>query len=239
MPESYGYVLKNRPFREDSRLLDVFTQTYGRFSCVVRPIKKRGKVIAGTLEPFRYLELHWVGKGELVTLTQADEQGRHPIPTQELHQGLYVNELLLRLTQQYFPLPELFQAYKQTLHRLVDVAINPQALMRFELFLLQVLGYDINLVCDDATGEALLEPMLYCYIPQQGLINSNANPCQNKGVMISGKLLFALRDLHTMTLKNWQELRYFLDGMIYYCAGKPLNSRNINSLSGYSKEGTP
>jgi hypothetical protein len=55
--------------------------------------------------------------------------------------------------------------------------------------------------------------------------------------MISGKLLLALRDLHAMTLENWQELRYFLDGMIYYCTGKPLNSRNINSLSGYSKEG--
>jgi DNA repair protein RecO (recombination protein O) len=227
MFESYGYILRNRPFRESSRLLDVFTQDHGRIPCIARPAKKRGKIIAGTLEPFRYLELHWIGRKEVMTLTLADEQGRHNIATEALLNGIYLNELVLRLTQQYCPLPELFRAYKQTLHRLTDVDKNPYALMRFELFLLHVLGYDINLECDDANGEALSHHITYCYIPQQGIIKNHPNRHQNDGVVISGELLIALRDLETMAAENWQELRYFLDKMICYCVGKPLNSRKL------------
>ena len=227
MPESYAYILRNRPYRDNSFLLDVFTQDNGCIPCIARPNNKRGKIIIGMLQPFRYLHLQWRGCGEVVTLIQADEQGRHKIPSAELLQGLYLNELLLSLTQQHFPLPELFNAYKQTLHRITKSDTNPQALMRFELFLLQTLGYDINLYCDDASGELINPQASYRYIPQQGIIKNNADIRQDDGFILSSTLLIALRDLDHMQEENWQELRGFLDRLIRYIAGKPLHSRRF------------
>jgi DNA repair protein RecO (recombination protein O) len=162
-----------------------------------------------------------------VTLHRADEQGRHHIFATELLKGLYLNELVLRLTQQHFPLPKLFNAYKQTLHRISNSEANPQALMRFELFLLQALGYDIHVYCDDERGDMISVQAVYRYIPQQGIIKNNPDIQQEDGFIISGVLLVALRDLNTMQEKNWQELRGFIDHLISYIVGKPLNSRKF------------
>lgn len=227
MPESYAYILRNRPYRENSRLLDIFTQDYGCIPCIARSASKRGKIIIGMLQPFTYLYLQWRGRGDVVTLMQSDEQGRHNISSSELFQGLYLNELVLRLTQQYFPLPELFNAYKQTLHRIASNEAKPQALMRFELFLLQTLGYDIHLYRDDARGEAVNPSFSYLYIPQQGIIKNTPDIRDNDGFIISSTLLIALRDLSHMQEENWQELRGFLDHLIRYIAGKPLNFRRL------------
>ncbi|MCK5896208.1 MAG: DNA repair protein RecO [Cocleimonas sp.] len=227
MSESFGYILRNRPFRENSCLLEVFTQAQGRLPCIAHPAKKRGKILAGDLEPFRYLHLQWGGHGEVVTLIQAEECGRHAIPTKELLKGLYLNELIVRLTPQYLPLPKLFHAYKHTLHRITDHETNPQALMRFELFLLQQLGHALNLYCDDDKGEAVLSGVLYCYIPDQGISKHHTALHQDDGFILSGALLIALRDLAQMQTEHWQELRRFLDRIMAYLSGKPFHSRKL------------
>lgn len=227
MPASYAYILRNRPYRENSFLLDIFTEESGRIPCIAKPINQRGKIVIGMLQPFRYLHLHWYGRGDMMTLQQADEHGRHNIFTTELPKGLYLNELVLRLTQQHFPLPKLFNAYKQTLHRLSNREANPQALMRFELFLLQALSYDINVYCDDERGDIISVQAVYRYIPQQGIIKNNPDIDQEDGFIISGVLLVALRDLNKMQAQNWQELRGFIDRLMGYIAGKPLNSRKL------------
>ena len=228
MPESFGYILRNRPYRESSRLIDVFSQTDGRITCIARPAHKRGKIMAGTLEPFRYLQLQWVGRGEVFTLRQADEWGRHEIAAKELLKGIYLNELILKLCEQHYPLSSLFQAYKQTLHRITEPSTNPQALMRFELFLLEALGYEINLYQTDDHGEDISTPNHYLYLPQQGLIKKDS--CiitQPDGFPLSATLLIALRDLSGMEEADWKELRVFLDRLFTYLVGRPLHSRKL------------
>ncbi len=163
MQQSFAYILNRRPFRDSSLLLDIFSEDFGRICCVARPAKKRGKVVKGNTEPFRYLHIHWLGKGDVKTLTEADERGRHSIPASELMLGLYINELILMFTQQYEPHPELFSAYKYTLHKIGDSQINRQILMRFELYLLQSLDYSIIV---DKTQDEL-----------ESLINSDAYFC--------------------------------------------------------------
>ena len=170
-----------------------------------------------------------VGRGDLVTLTQADEQEQHPIPTTELLNGLYINELILRLTPQLTPQLKLFQAYQQTLHRLTNRETNPQAVMRFELYFLEILGYKFNLYHDDISTEKIEASYFYRYIPEQGMIKTEPNIQQENGFIISGVLLIALRDLQSMQFENWQELRTFLDRLMTYLVGKPINSRRFIS----------
>ena len=231
MAHSFGYVLNRRPYRDSSLLVDIFTQEYGRICCVARPAKKRGKIVKGNLEPFRYNYFQWIGKGDVQTLTEADERGRHTIPPSELMLGLYLNELQLLLTRQHVPMPELFSAYKYTLHKLSDSQINKQILMRFELYLLTMLGYSL-----DAKSNTEIHPkMRYLLTRDEGLIETSSNNSiiETKLLMeksISGQLLMAIQDLPSLSEKQWQQLRNLLDAVFQAIAPRTIHSRQLLKL---------
>lgn len=225
--QSFGYILNHRPFRDNSLLVDIFTEDYGRICCVARPAKKRGKILRGSLEPFRYLQLQWIGKGDVQTLTEADERGRHTIPPSEMMLGLYLNELLLLLTQKHAPLPELFSAYKYTLHKLGDPAINKQIMMRFELYLLASLG----LSTEPQSDEAFSPEIRYRFSLDEGIsVASEPENNQSRSVMIDGELLVALQDMQTLQEIHWKQLREFLDAVFMIFTPRPINSRKLLNL---------
>ncbi len=219
MPNSFAYILNTRPFRENSLLVDLFTEDAGKICCVARPAKKRGKVLKGTLQPFRYLHIQWIGKGDVQTLTDADERGRHTIPPSELMMGLYLNELLLLLTHQHTPMPALFSAYKYTLHKLNDTSLNQQILMRFEVYLLAEIGYD--LIAHECKAPYLR------FTPDEGLI---ATLTKRSGAIISIELLLALQDIQNMTESQWRELRVFLDATFALLTPRKINTRRLLNI---------
>lgn len=219
MPSSFSYILNTRPFRENSLLVDLFTEDAGKICCVARPAKKRGKVLKGTLQPFRYLQIQWIGKGDVQTLTDADERGRHTIPPSELMLGLYLNELLLLLTHQHTPMPALFSAYKYTLHKLNDPVLNLQIMMRFEVYLLAEIGYD--LIINDNKAP------YFRFMPDEGLIPISR---KGSGAIISLELLLALQDMQNMTELQWRVLRLFLDASFELLAPRKINTRRLLNI---------
>ena len=225
MPNSFAYILNTRPFRENSLLVDLFTEDAGKICCVARPAKKRGKVLKGTIQPFRYLHIQWIGKGDVQTLTDADERGRHTIPPSELMMGLYLNELLLLLTHQHTPMPALFSAYKYTLHKLNDPLVNQQVMMRFEVYLLAELGHHFNI---DEYNSAY-----YRFTVDEGLIGVSSNitvGSKNNEAIISAELLLALQDIQNMTELQWRELRQFLDETFKLLAPRKINTRRLLNI---------
>ena len=239
MQTSFGYVLNQRPFRDSSVILDLFTEEHGRICCIARPAKKRGKVLKGSLQPFRYLMLQWIGKGDVQTLTESDERGRHSIPASEMMLGLYLNELLLLLTKQHVPFPELFSAYKYTLHKLHDPLINQQIMMRFELYLLSCLGYPIELqnealdevqVSDNLDGE-ISQEIRYRFTQEEGLkqVSISTNIYTHDSIISMG-LLVALQDMKTMNENQWKQLRLFIDNVFKQLAPRTIHSRQLLHL---------
>lgn len=237
MQHSFGYILNQRPFRDTSVLVDLFTEDYGRIRCVARPAKKRGKIIKGNLQPFRYLKLQWTGKGDLQTLTEADERGRHNIPASELMLGIYLNELLLLLTRQHVAQPELFSAYKYTLHKLSDPLINQHIMMRFEVYLLACLGYPLRRDKKGKAAEnldsAIHQKMRYRFTQENGLehvellVDTTSVDTNRNDIIINADLLDALGDMQTMTDKQWQSLRLFLDAVFKRMAPRTIHSRRL------------
>ena len=230
MFKSFGYILNRRPFRESSFLVDIFTEDFGRICCVARPAKKRGKIVKGNLEPFRYVNLQWIGKGDVQTLTEADERGRHTIPPSEMMLGLYLNELLLLLTRQHVPMPELFYAYKFTLHKLCDPLINRHILMRFEMYLLASLGFPLE------SQQEIIADKSYFFSAEEGILRATDDDTsqplitsQNKH-LISGNLLLALQDIQNMQESQWKALRQFLDHALALLAPRTINSRKLLQL---------
>lgn len=98
-----GVVLHARPLRETSRVLELLTAEAGRVSTVVR-----GR--AGSVRPFVLLDLAWRGRGDLPTLTVAEERRVYPLTSRALVCGLYLNELVLRLYPRDAPVPEALPA---------------------------------------------------------------------------------------------------------------------------------
>ncbi len=219
MPQqSFGYILNQRPFRDSSVLVDIFTLDYGRICCVARPAKKRGKILRGSLQAFRYLHLQWTGKGNVQTLTEADERGRHTIPPSEMMLGIYLNELILLFSHQHHPQTELFSAYKYTLHKLGDALVNRQILMRFEMYLLANLGYSLE-------KQDITPGMRYIFTEDKGLIADQGSATQQP--VIDADLLFALQDIQSMTESDWKQLRIVLDGIFKQIAPRKINSRRL------------
>ncbi|MEE9351736.1 MAG: DNA repair protein RecO [Thiotrichaceae bacterium] len=240
-----GFILNRRPFRDNSLLVDLLTKESGRITCIARVAKKRGKIMAGTLEPFRLLRVDWIGRGQVQTLTMAEEQGRYRVPVAELCKALYLNELVLKLIPKHAPAEEIFLSYQYAIKQITEQSSD---LMDCEMILLESLGYSFryqsDLQLDIATRRTTLEApheatyknshnpfyeplqaqLKYHYSIDNGLSLDN----ESQAVPISGNLLIKLNGRSTLNPLEQQELRTFLNRLIdLLLSGKKLNSRKL------------
>ncbi|RUL79674.1 DNA repair protein RecO [Dyella choica] len=214
-----AFVLHSRPYRETSLLLECLTRDHGRLGVVARGVRsQRGRLQRSQLEPFQPLVLDLHLRGELASLRSAEPTA---VPFRLVGDaslaGLYVNELVVRLTGRQDPQPLLFDAYAQTLGRLAGGGSLAWHLRRFERDLLGALGYALQLDCEADTGEPLLHDVLYAYRAEHGAVRCGLNePCAVRG----GDLL-ALHDdrmpepqgLHALRGMMRELIRFHLGGV--------------------------
>jgi DNA repair protein RecO (recombination protein O) len=169
-PLRRGFVLHRRDYRNSSLLLDLFTADEGRIVCVAKGAKAsaRGRsALASLLQPFQPLWLSWFGRGEVKTLARAEAAGPSlALSGERLYCGFYLNELLMRLIERHDVQEGLFVFYQQAL---ADLEAEPiEALLRrFELRLLEELGYALDLSAD-RRGEPIMPAGWYRYHPSLG-----------------------------------------------------------------------
>ncbi len=225
----YGFILHSRPYRDSSKLLEIFTQHAGRIGLVARGVRSHRSRQASQLEPFVALLFSWSGKGELRTLTNVEPAGPcMMLPGNRIISGFYLNELILRLLQRDDPHPELFLCYESALQQLVRQEHSQEAVLRgFERNLLDELGYGLQLEADAGSGE-LIEPQRhYCYYPEQGPVEKADNQ-QEEYPVISGKTLLAIREgefQEEQVLREAKRLMRFL--LSLHLDNRPLKSREL------------
>ncbi len=169
-----AYVLHARAYRETSLLLECLTRDHGRIGVVARGVRReRAKLQRAQLEPFQPIAMDLVLRGELATLRAAEPVGLPLRLTGDAGlAGLYVNELVVRLTARQDPLPELFEAYARTLGRLHANEPLAWTLRRFERDMLEAIGYGLQLSFDGEHGEPLDPEVNYRYEAEAGAIAS-------------------------------------------------------------------
>ncbi len=151
-----AWLLHHRPFQDSSRILDVFSRDHGRLSLVARGSRSARSKLKGILRPFLPLQLSWVIRSDLGTLTGAEMNGTPISLTGDaLLSAYYLNELLLNLLHLHDPQPEIFTVYDTTIGQLNSQYDVAMVLRRFELELLRLLGYALILDHDTETGAAL------------------------------------------------------------------------------------
>ncbi len=165
-----AFVLHARPYRETSLLLECLTRDHGRIGVIARGVRsERARALRATLEPFQPLAMDLVQRGELATLRAAEPAG----PARRLVgetgvAGLYLNELLVRLTGRQDPHAGVFDSYASTLSRLVAGEPTGWSLRRFERDLLAALGYALVLGQEADTGHRLEPVQWYRYRAEHG-----------------------------------------------------------------------
>jgi DNA repair protein RecO (recombination protein O) len=220
-----GYLLHHRPWRDSSRILEIFSREHGRLTLFARGVRGPTAKLAPVLQPFQLLLVSWSGRGEAPQLTAAERAHHSPaLPRECLLACFYLNELLIRLTTRHDPLPELFDHYHATLESLrTGVALEP-ALRVFEKRLLAILGYGLNLATEAHSGAALKADAWYLFRPALGFVPAASD---SAGALAGGSLV----NLANETLSGTRELedaRHVLRAALGECLeGRPLSSRAV------------
>lgn len=143
-----AYVLHHQPWRDTSRIVELFTAAHGRLTVFARGVRSPRSNLAGVLQPFTPLLVSWAGRGEAPRLAAAEIAPGGtvaPLPPACLMPAYYLNELLMNLTVRHDPQPELFGHYDTALRALRAGAVLERELRLFEKRLLDVLGYGLDL----------------------------------------------------------------------------------------------
>lgn len=219
------YVLHTYPFKETSLLAELFSKQHGRVATVAKGARRPRSAMRGQLQAFQMLNATWSGKAELKTLHNLEwSDSLLSLQGEALMCGFYLNELLLRLLPREDAHEALFDYYANTLKRLATSGELATTLRRFELKLLQELGYAVPLNADE-NGEAIDAEKTYRYEAEYGA----SAPHKTKiGVQLSGKTLLDMASdsyEHSQTQQQSKQLMRYL--LAHYLGDKPLHTRQL------------
>ena len=222
-----AYILHSRQYRESSLLLEVLSRENGRVGLVARGARGAKSRWKNMLQPFRPLLLNWTQRGELGTLTGADQVASPPsLVGDSLFCGLYANELMIRFLYRSDAHPALFDYYRHLLTQLATEK-NPQPLLRiFEMQLLQSAGFGMQLDHEHGSDRMISADAWYLYQAETGPVRCDRERSQD-AQLVSGSALLALKSGQIKD-KHLKELKQLMRQLIRNHLGdKPIASQAL------------
>ena len=222
-----GFVLHSYPYRETSLIVEVFSRDHGRIGLVAKGARRPMSQLRGVLMAFQPLLIDWSGGGEMKTLVRAEWQGGQPLlGGQALLCAYYLNELLMRLLPREDPHPVLFRAYGDALRALAAGDGQEVILRRFELALLQELGYGLQLD-SDADGAPVRPELRYAYIIERGAVPLDEYGFDDPSV-VAGKTLLDMAAGDFRDTESLAGSKALMRRLIqHYLGGQQLQSRRV------------
>jgi len=173
-----GIILRYSDFGESNKVYTVFTRELGKISLVARGVKSAKSKLSGVLQPFTYMEFSTIkGKGKLETIASAAPLNAYydlRLDLNRLNAACHFAKLINKNTEEYAPIPILFDFFLASLDLLV-CSDDPEFLTcHFEANLLSFSGYTpvlTNCINCGSTGSSLfLHPWLYFDVENGGVI---------------------------------------------------------------------
>ena len=222
-----GFVLHSYPYRETSLIVEVFSRDHGRLGLVAKGARRPMSQLRGVLMAFQPLLIDWSGGGEMKTLVRAEWQGGQPLlGGQALLCAYYLNELLMRLLPREDPHPALYRAYGEALRALAAGEGQEVILRRFELALLQELGYGLQLDAD-ADGVPVRPEVRYAYIIERGAVPLDEYGIDDASV-VAGRVLLDMARGDFREPETLAGAKALMRRLIqHYLGGQVLQSRRV------------
>lgn len=222
------YVLHTYPFKETSLVVEIFSRNFGRVAVTAKGARRPRSAVRGMLQSFQPLQATWSGKLELKTLHGLEWAGGLLLLKGEaLMCGFYLNELMLRLLPREDAHEALFEYYAATLKILALGQNLATTLRRFELKLLQELGYAIPLR-HDVAQVPIIEAQAYSYEAEHGARRINAGMRNHHGVHLMGSTLLDMANDDYNNLQTQQQSKQLMRYLLaHYLGDKPLHTRQL------------
>ena len=220
-------VLHQRPYRDSSLIVEMFTAEHGRIGAVARGARRPRSARRALLQPFIGLLASWSGRHDLHTLTAVERGSALPVLSGDaLLCGFYINEIVYRLLPRHDPHPELFDTYRQALALLTQHSHHDRTLRLFEHQLLNQLGYGLSLEREAHSLVPLEADTRYCYLPDEGPVALSTG--QEDGVLIHGASLIALAKGDLSDARSLREIKRLMRTVLArHLGSRPLRSREL------------
>ncbi|VAW32871.1 hypothetical protein MNBD_GAMMA01-459 [hydrothermal vent metagenome] len=141
--ETTGYLIHQRNYKDNSLIIEFFSQDYGRINLIAKGIKKN-KLIKSQLQYFSLLKIQYFGKSQLKTIAAINILNIiKPKNLIAKTAGLYLNELLHYSLIENDSANELFDCYQYVLSHLGKQKLAP-LLRCFEKTVLKHNGFELN-----------------------------------------------------------------------------------------------
>ena len=208
-----AFLLHQRPYGNTSVIAEMFTLENGRISVIARGAKKPKSKFFGVLSPFSKLRITYRGRSELKTLTNVDKEDIFSDSFSKLsYTLLYINELLIKILPQGASQSELFNLYDKFL---IEVKASEEidiVLRKFELDLLEMLGYGINFINEVDSGHSIELNKSYDFVPELGFKESPNGLFEGNEIISISKLNFTDIDKKKFKSLTTMAIGYSLDG---------------------------
>jgi DNA repair protein RecO (recombination protein O) len=223
-----AYVLHQRPYRDTSRIVDLFTRDHGRLTVFARGVRGSKTGLAAALQAFQPILASWSGKGEAGQLQAAELAGEpRSLPATRLLSGFYLNELLLKLLHVHDPQVEVFDLYHGAMQSLKTEADELLTLRLFEKHLLQILGFGLSLQHEAESGLAIEPQRCYRYVLELGPLPVAADVNAAKGVYAGASLLALATETFTEPQQKSDARHLLRAALDHVLDGRRLQSREI------------
>jgi DNA repair protein RecO (recombination protein O) len=211
-----GLILRVTDFSETSRIVVVFTREFGKLSALAKGGRRLKGPFESALDLLATCQIVFLRKSTsgLDLLTEARLVQRFRPQDRDLtslYAGYYVAELLLGLTEDYDPHPQLYAAAMTALEDFHESANVRRGILRFELVLLREIGQLPEFESCVGCGAELTEGRSFGFwVSQGGLI---CPACQREGfsqIAIHAGSAAALRLLAGDSEQAWRRLELSL-----------------------------
>ncbi len=219
-----AYVLHTQAYSNTSLILDVFSLDFGRIRLLARGVRSAKSMRRALLQAFTPLNISWTGRSDLKTLTDVELDANSHLPKLQgdgLFNGLYVNELLIKLTHANDPHEDIFFLYKNVIEDLSGSQDQAFSLRCFEYQLLEFLGYGLAIESIDDLSDGT---KIYQYQPEAGLVLHSGG--KSALPLIEGRYLLSLLQKEICGDEGMQQLKNLMRFTLHYhLDGKKIQSR--------------
>lgn len=211
LEKSDAIVIRAVDFSETSSIVTFFTRDFGKVSTLAKGARRKKGPFESALDLLALCRIVFIHKSSdsLDLLTEAKLVNRlraSEVDLSRLYSGYYIAELLMNLTDEMDPHPELFEIAQQSLRLIEDssTAFEP-VILRYELAILRETGHlpSMNqcVGCGSQIGEF---PRVSMGLQAGGILCSTCRAGHRRLVSIRSEIRHAIREYSDPKSDRWR-----------------------------------
>lgn len=237
--KTQAIVLKRKNFKESDRILTFYTLNYGKITAIAKGAQKTKSKMAGSLEPFYFIDLKMVEgkKYKIVSEARIIKTFKNIQKNfKKTTLAYFINEIIDKMTPEEEKNNQIFYLLLKTLEYINQTKKISLVLPYFILNFIEIIGFKPNLEECIRCGKAVEEKKdIYFSLKEGGVACQNCFNLSDKKITIniikflklSEKLEINFLDKIKTNKQTAQEIENFLINYLEFIGEKKFNVQKI------------